>query len=92
MNNLIKHLLVIATILTLSGCGKPTTLDCSSDEALDKSLDAMTDELSEKDGLKFAAAVAAITIARGNSEEKVKKAICGKTAKEIIQMAEKEKK
>ncbi|OOE57263.1 DUF6694 family lipoprotein [Salinivibrio sp. IB282] len=95
MNNLFKILLAIATILMLSGCGKPT-LDTSSDETMKESVQKIMTDLSKEDQERFKKTLTGIymgTLASldGDAEdakEEVNENLHGKTAEEVFQYAD----
>ncbi len=87
--------------LLLAACAKPR-IDTSSDEAMKKSIDAVRESLPEKERAKFDESLKIVAfnqmdfstmIAAGSSgvnltETKVKQALAGKTAEEIIAAAD----
>ncbi len=98
MNKLVKLSYILAVALSLTACGKPT-LDTSSDKAIKESVGIITSELSKDDQARFKKALIEIymigTLANlGNNKSKdevkaeINTRIDGKTAEEIIELAD----
>lgn len=97
MNNMLKLVLAITTILMLSACGKPT-LDTSSDEAMKESVQKIMADLSKDDQEKFKKTLTGIymlgalaSLGSDNAEDakaKINAKLNGKTAEEVFQLAD----
>ncbi len=92
-------LLVLAlfSVMFLAGCGE-NTLDTSSDEAMEKSVNKMTESLSEEKKTEFEKALVKILMCEGMAamtsgkdeseiEDKMKKLLDGKTVDGVIELS-----
>ncbi|HLS05687.1 MAG TPA: DUF6694 family lipoprotein [Wenzhouxiangella sp.] len=104
---MIRHLslvFLVALLVALTGCSDGTRLDASSEQAMQESITAIQGELPADKRAEFEEAVLIVMASQVDfselegmdnpekaMEEKVRKAIHGKTASQIIAMAEKVK-
>lgn len=88
------YLIIVASFaFLLSACGAPT-IDASSEEAMQESMEEVTKDMTEAEKTEFGMAFMQVSmkVAMGNmsdpekAEEALKEALDGKTAEDIIEM------
>ena len=91
----ISYLLIAcAMTLLLTACGAPT-IDASSEQAMQESMEEITKDMTEAEKTEFGMAIMSVSmkVAMSNmgnpekAEEAVQEALDGKTAEEIIAMS-----
>lgn len=91
----ISYLLIAcAMTLFLTACGAPT-IDASSEQAMQESMEEITKDMTEAEKTEFGMAIMSVSmkVAMSNmgnpekAEEAVQEALDGKTAEEIIAMS-----
>lgn len=94
MKSYLKIVLVAVFALALAACSSEPTLDASSEEAMEKSVEIMTVDMTEAEKMAFGMAIASIAMEVGfanmGDEEKmeaaIKEKLDGKTVQEILDM------
>ncbi|WP_223579720.1 DUF6694 family lipoprotein [Kangiella taiwanensis] len=94
MKKITYLLIACAMTLLLTACGAPT-IDASSEQAMQESMEEITKDMTEAEKTEFGMAIMAVSmkVAMSNmgnpekAEEAVQDALDGKTAEEIIEMS-----
>ena len=94
MKKITYLLIACAKTLLLTACGAPT-IDASSEQAMQESMEEITKDMTEAEKTEFGMAIMAVSmkVAMSNmgnpekAEEAVQDALDGKTAEEIIEMS-----
>ena len=94
---MLKHLhqltviaLCLASLLLIAGCSSSPTIDGSSDETMQASIQEVAKTLNEKQAKDFAQAVMVVGMKEamtGADPAGIRKKLDGKTADEVIEMA-----